>query len=189
MSPSDRIKKRQDLPGTALARDARYRNLSDNALIVLADVSVTGEIVWTNQAGLDFVEFDSLEELQKKNIIELWAHPEQRESFLSMLRRDGYVRSYPIDYLTRTGKVVHALGSAILDDDMISMVAIDITSQTKANAENALLLRDLGQRHTELQCIHTVTDTVRPRKCASRRTVRLSWTTAARPRALTPERS
>ena len=147
-----------------MARDARYRNLSDNALIVLADVSVAGEIVWTNQAGLDFLAFDSLEELQKKNIIDLWAHPEQRETFLSKLRQDGHVRSYPIDYLTGTGKVVHALGSAILDDDMISMVAIDITSQTKANAEKAILLRDLGQRHTELQCIHAVTDAVRTRE-------------------------
>ena len=164
MSPSDRITGRKNLPGTVLAGDDRYRNLSDNALIVVADVSVTGEIMWTNQAGLDFLEFSSLEEAQRTNIIDCWAHPEQRQAFLSRLRQDGEVRNYPVDYLTRTGKVVHALGSAIIDGDMISMVAIDITRQTKADAEKARLHRELTERHKELQCLHEVTNSVRTRE-------------------------
>jgi PAS domain S-box-containing protein len=118
--------------GTALAGDSRYRNLADNALIVLADVSVAGEIVWTNQAGLDFVDCGSLEELRKKNIIKFWARPEQRKVFLSRLRQDGYVNNYEIEYLTTTGELAYALGSAILDDDMISMVIVDITERVRA---------------------------------------------------------
>jgi PAS domain S-box-containing protein len=118
--------------GSALAGDGRYRNLVDNTLIVLADVSVAGEIIWTNQAGLDFLGCDSLEELQKANIIKFWARPKQRKVFLSRLRQDGFVNNYEIEYLATTGEIAYALGSAILDDDMISMVIVDITERVRA---------------------------------------------------------
>jgi PAS domain S-box-containing protein len=131
--------------GSAFGDDGRYRNLVDNTLIVLADVSVAGEILWTNQAGLDFLGCDSLEELKKKNIIEFWARPTQRRVFLSRLRQDSFVNNYEIEYLTTTGEIAYALGSAILDDDMISMVIVDITERVRAEESERISANRLSK--------------------------------------------
>ena len=151
---------RKQFPGTALAAEPRYRNLVDNAQIGIADVSVDGTIVYANPAALKMVEYDSLDELRKLNVIELWHRPEQREEFISRLRHDGYVNNYEIEYLTRTGKITHTLASAIVDGGMISQVLIDITERKRADAENAKLYNDLCARLKELNCLFAVSNSV-----------------------------
>ena len=118
-----------------MASQHRYRNLVDNALIGIADVSTDGKIVYCNPAGLRMVEYDSLEEVQKKNVIELWHSPEQRKAFISRLNQDGYVNNHRIDYEAKTGRIVHTMSSAILDGDMICSVFIDISERTRAEQD------------------------------------------------------
>ena len=147
-------------PGTAIAGEPRYRNLVDNALIVIADVSVNGDIIYANQAAVKFLEFDSLDELRQENIIKVWHNPEQREPFSSRLRQDGYVNSYEIEYLTKLGNIVYASASAILDGDMISMVVIDITAHKKADADKEKLLHELGERLAGLECMYAISNSI-----------------------------
>ena len=78
-----RIGDGKQFPGTALAGEPRYRNLVDNALIGIADVSADGTIIYANPTALRMVGYDSLEELRKVNVIELWHRPEQRSEFIS----------------------------------------------------------------------------------------------------------
>ncbi len=115
-----------------MAGKQRYLNLVDNALIVIADVSVDGEIIYGNRAGVKMLGYDSLDELRKENIIKFWHRPEQREAFISKLRQDGHVNSYEIEYVAKSGEIVYALASAVLDGDMISMVIIDVTKSRHA---------------------------------------------------------
>ena len=125
-----------------MASEHRYRNLVDNALIGIADVSADGKIVYCNPAGIRMIEYSSLGELQKKNVIELWHNPEQRKAFISRLRQDGYVNNYRIDYEAKTGRIVHTMSSAILDGDMICSVFIDISDRTRAE-ENLLISSEI----------------------------------------------
>jgi PAS domain S-box-containing protein len=129
---------RKQFPGTALAGEPRYRNLVDNARIGIGDVSVDGTIIYANPTALKMFEYDSLDELRKLNVSELWHLPEQREEFISKLRQDGYVNNYEIEYLTRTGTIFTVQASAILDGDMISQVIIDISERKRA--EGSLLM-------------------------------------------------
>jgi PAS domain S-box-containing protein len=122
----------------------------DNALIGIADVSVDGKIVYCNPAGIRMIEYGSLEELRKKNVIELWHNPAQREVFISRLRQDGYVNNHRIDYVAKTDRIVHTMSSAILDGDMICSVFIDISERTRA--EQDLL--------TSSEIVTSVTDAV-----------------------------
>lgn len=152
---------RKQFPGTELAGEPRYRNIVDNARIGIADVSVDGTIIYANPAALKMVEYDSLNELRKMNVIELWHRPEQREEFISRLRQDGYVNSYEIEYLTRTGTIITVLASSILDGDMISQVIIDITERNKSIADNARLLHDSRERLKKLNCLFATSNSVR----------------------------
>ena len=152
--------KRKQLPGTALAGEPRYRNIVDNARIGIADVSIDGTIIYANVAALKMVEYDSLDELRKLNVIELWHRPEQRAEFISRLRHDGYVNNYEIEYLTRTGKITHALASAIVDGNMISQVLIDVTQRKRAAALEKKLTDDLRESLKELNCLFVVSNSV-----------------------------
>ncbi len=150
----------KQFPGTALAGEPRYRNLVDNALIGIADVSVGGEIIYANQAVLDMIEYESLDELRKINVIELWHCPRQRAEFVSKLRQDGYVNNYEIEYLTKTGKITHTMASAILDGDMISQVVINISERKRADADKAKLRDEVHERLKELNCLYTISNSV-----------------------------
>jgi PAS domain S-box-containing protein len=150
----------KQFPGTALAGEPRYRNLVDNALIVIADVSVDGDIIYGNRAGVKMLGYDSLDELRKENIIKFWNNPEQREGFIAKLRQDGYVNNYEIDYLTKSGRIVYTLASAILDGDMISMVIIDVTARKKADVDKEKLLHNLGERLAELECMYAISNSI-----------------------------
>ena len=154
----------KQLPGSALASEPHYRNLVDNARIVIADVSVNGDIVYVNQAGVKMLEFDSPDELRKENVIKFWHNPEQREAFIAKLHQDGHVDSYEIEYLTKSGKIVFTSASAILDGDMISMVIIDVTRQMEARAEKEKLLHDIGERLKELECMHSISSSIATRE-------------------------
>ncbi len=125
----------KQFPATALAGEPRYRNLVDNALIMIGDVSVDGEIIYANPAAVKMFEYDSLDELRKENIIKFWCNPEQRAGFISKLRQDGYVNNYEIDYLTKSGGIAHTMASAVLDGDMISMVLIDVSERKQAEGK------------------------------------------------------
>ena len=141
-----------DYPGTAIAGEPRYRNLVDNAFIGIADVSVDGKIIYANGAALKIVEYESLDELRKINVIDLWHRPEQREEFISKLRQDGYVNNYEIEYLTRTGGISTTLASAILDGNMISQVLIDISERKRAEGER-LVSSEILTNMTEGVCL------------------------------------
>ncbi len=160
MATPKKIGDGKQFPGAAIAGEPRYRNLADNALIVIADVSVNGDIVYANQAGVKMLEYDSLDELRKENVIKFWHDPEQRAGFISKLRQDGHVDSSEIEYLTKSGKIVHTLASAILDGDMISMVIIDVTRQKEAGAEKEKLLHDIGERLKEIQCMYSISNSI-----------------------------
>jgi len=71
LNTSETSARRKQLAGKAMASQHRYRNLVDNALIGIADVRTDGQIVYCNPAGLRMVEYNSLEEVRKKNVIEL----------------------------------------------------------------------------------------------------------------------
>ncbi len=138
-------------PGKALAVEPRYRNLVDNTHIVIADVSVDGDIIYGNRAGVRMLGYDSLDELRKENIIKFWHNPEQREGFISKLRQDGYVNDYEIEYLTKSGKIVYTSASAMLDGDMISMVIIDVTKRRQAEETERITAERFRQvtEHTQ----------------------------------------
>ena len=143
---------RKQFPGTALAGEPRYRNIVDNANIGIGDVSVDGTIIYANPAALKMFEYDSLDELRKINVTELWHRPEQRDEFISKLRQDGYVNNYEIEYLTRTGTIITLLASAIIDGDMISQVVIDISERKRAKG-NMLISDEILVNMLEGVCL------------------------------------
>lgn len=124
-----------------------YQDLVNTALVGVASSTLDGEILYVNQALASMLEYDSPENILVEGALSHWLVPELRQSFISELQQQGYVRNYEIDAVTRTGKTIHILMSATLQGDVISSVFFDITARRAA--EEAL--RDSEKKFIKAQ--------------------------------------
>lgn len=108
----------------------KYQLLFDNSPIGVGLTSLEGEIIATNPAHQKMSGY-SEDELRKVNVETLYAHPEQRETFISLLKKDGIVANFPIKYKSKDGIIRDVLLNArfvqISGKKFIQTMLTDIT--------------------------------------------------------------
>jgi two-component system sensor histidine kinase UhpB len=112
--------------------ELHYRNLVENALTGVVSATLDGRITFANPAAARMLEFDSPEELQAEGCLARWRDPQDRERFIVELKQHGYVDNYEMDAVTRAGRIIRALFSAILHGDEVSAMIMDITVLRRA---------------------------------------------------------
>jgi len=126
--------------------------LADNLQIFVFQTKPDGTILYMNEYTRIAFEFDSLEEIFKGNISEWYKNKTDRERFIQELRKSSEVNSFETEFVTNTGKVKNIVLSAVISDDIISGMAIDITDpkKTKETAANSLsILRSTLESTTD----------------------------------------
>jgi PAS domain S-box-containing protein len=116
--------------------EEEYRNLVENALIGVYKTMLSGKIVLANKALLDMLEV-SKEEFYSMNAADFYKRKEDREELLRILRRKGRVMGFETELLTRSGKSINVLISAVLEGDFILGTIMDITE--RKSMENKLI--------------------------------------------------
>ncbi len=124
----------KQFPKAATPSEPHYRNLVDNAVIGIIDVTLDGKVIYANQAAAKMVGYDWPDEARKVNAISLWHDPKKREEFISKLFEFGYVNNFEVEYITRTGKIITVLSSATLHGDVISSMVVDISEHARARS-------------------------------------------------------
>ncbi len=71
--------------------------------------SPDGRWIDFNDATLELFGYESREELSKVLIPSLYAHPEERLTFLHRIEREGYVKEYPVRLMQKDGTVIDTL--------------------------------------------------------------------------------
>jgi len=126
--------------------------LADNLQIFVFQTKPDGTIIYTNEYTRIAFEFDSLEEIYEGNISEWYKNKTDRECFIQELRKSSEVNSFETEFVTKTGKVKNIVLSAVINDDIISGMAIDITDskKTKETMANSLsILRSTLESTTD----------------------------------------
>jgi PAS domain S-box-containing protein len=129
-------------------RERRYRKLFEAPLAGAYITKLDGAIVDFNDTMMKMLGYDAREELSRKNSSELYADPELRQELIRLLHRDGIVPGRVAVLKRKDGRLLYALGSAVLLTDgqtgetFIQGVALDITERKQA--EEAL--RESEQR-------------------------------------------
>ncbi|MBI2143727.1 PAS domain S-box protein [Candidatus Woesearchaeota archaeon] len=111
--------------------EQKYGSLLDNALIAVFRTSLKGEIILANGAFAKIFGFKSAQEAAGQSIIPLWANPEKRKDYLAQLKEKGRVFGYEFEGITKKGKKITLLGSIVLEGDVLSCIAFDITERRK----------------------------------------------------------
>jgi PAS domain S-box-containing protein len=100
--------RKKELAEHALAvSERKYRTLFDESQDMVFEANLDGSIIDINPAGVSILGYGSKEELLRLNIGEgLFADPASRESVISSLKQNGYVKDFEIKMRKKDGSVV-----------------------------------------------------------------------------------
>lgn len=131
------ITERKQAEEALKASERKYRTLVDNAPVSVCLSTVKGEFVFINKAGATTFGFESPEEAMREGIFARFKNPKDRDLMVEKLLEKGKVEDFEFEAVTKTGMVKNILISEVLDGELITGVAIDITDRKKA--EQALV--------------------------------------------------
>jgi PAS domain S-box-containing protein len=126
-----------------LESERKYRNLVDHALIGIYTTNIEGDFLYANQALADIFEFEYAEKIMSQPVSLRYKNIRDREMFIEALRKSGSVDSYEVEVITAKGKTRDVIISAVLDQDTISGMILDITDRKRAEEERLEMERRL----------------------------------------------
>jgi PAS domain S-box-containing protein len=126
---------------TPIASGENMRLLFENSMVGIARTTPDGKILFANRALVHMLGFDSLEELQARNLQqEGFTDAQPRNEFLELIATTGEVRGYEAVWTRKDGTPIHVRESArvirgvngqiLYIDDVIE----DITEQKQASS-------------------------------------------------------
>ena len=104
------------------------RHLVDSANVGIFKSTISGDILFVNDALVRMGGFESREEMISKKVLLYYKNPQKREELLSILQKKLEVINFELEFFTRDGMVKNALVNARREGDIISGAIMDITA-------------------------------------------------------------
>lgn len=119
--------------------EKQLKAILDNTLYPITLTTTSGNLVFINNAALEYFEIDSAEKFMGEAVTRFWKNPENRNNFLSQLYSDGYVYDYQNSYITdNNNEKIVLVTSNLLDykgEKVILAIYKDITERIKIENE------------------------------------------------------
>ncbi len=124
------ISERKEADDLLRASEEKYRGLAENAIAGVIQSTLGGKMLYANNALLEMFEYGSLDELIP-TAPPMWKNQEDRIKMIEALKSSGRA-NFEAEMLTKTGKTITVLYSAVIADDTISAMIVDMTERAKA---------------------------------------------------------
>ena len=112
--------------------EKQFRGLVDNSLVGIYETNLEGGIIYVNEALCRIAGYDSPEEMKRENVIAKYKNREDRDVLIKMLFKNGSVSNFEVEALKKDGEPITLLLNAVLEDNVISGMIMDITSSKLA---------------------------------------------------------
>jgi PAS domain S-box-containing protein len=120
--------------------ERKYRNIVGNSILGIYETNLDGEILYLNDAMLNIIECDSLQELIGTNVEQIYKDKNEWNAYLEILKVTGYVENFELEFVTAKGRPKNAVVSAVLDGDKIFGMLLDVSESKKSQeALNTLI--------------------------------------------------
>jgi len=143
---NDELKKVLD--GLRISEE-KYRNVFKTAMDCLYITALDGKIIEVNEAGVALFGYESMEELLKRPVTELYENPGDRQELMNKIQRDGWAGNEPVKLKKKNGAVIDTLITALpIKDDAGDMIGFqgcirDITHLRQVEAEKEAMAVEL----------------------------------------------
>jgi diguanylate cyclase (GGDEF)-like protein/PAS domain S-box-containing protein len=136
--------------------EGRFRALFDNVVDGVYQAAPSGELLTANPALVQMLGFDSVAELERRNMGEFFIDPRERARLLSELKSYGRVRHFEYQLRTRNGRVIVVLENSRLvtaSDGSALYYEGTITDITQRKAAERALFKEKERAQVTLQSI------------------------------------
>ena len=137
-------------------REKKYRRIFEGSHDMIYMTNEPGDILDINEAGLEMLGYRTKKELRGTGAAKnLYRNPLDRDQFLAVINRRGYVKDYEVDFKKRDGTPIHALISSRryenpeTGDIEYEGIIKDITHRKRTE-------EDLKQRNRELSILNSI---------------------------------
>jgi len=89
--------------------EQNYQNIFNEAVEGIYQSTPDGTLLTANGAFLSMVGYESIDDLEKSNVNQLYVNPEERQSFRENVERNGVVTEYEVKLSRKDGGVFTAL--------------------------------------------------------------------------------
>lgn len=94
-------------------REKKYRRIFEGSHDMIYTSTLEGNILDVNQAGVDMLGYPGKDELLKAGQANLlYKNIKDREKFVSLINRYGYVKDHEVEFRRYDGTIIHALVSS-----------------------------------------------------------------------------
>jgi len=105
-----------------------YRSIINNTPAVIIRVSTDGSILNASPSILELYGGESLEEVLGMDVTNFWKHPEQRQTFLDLLKKTGTISNYEFVLNRKDGTHIDVLmNSTLRKDEQGKTLSVDCT--------------------------------------------------------------
>jgi len=121
--------------------EARYRTLFDGIPVGLYQTNPAGQIMAANLAAVQILGYPSRETLLAINAVDMYANPEDRARWRSLMEQEGVVHDFKVQFRRYDGQIIWINNSArAVKDDQSRVLRYegrleDITEQKQAEEE------------------------------------------------------
>ncbi|HEV3329896.1 MAG TPA: PAS domain S-box protein [Bryobacteraceae bacterium] len=134
------ITDRKKIEAALQASDRRYRRYVHRSAACFLCNTLDGELLDCNEATQRLLGYESREELQSRNISDLYLDQAERQSLIDLLKKEGVISDYELGLKRKDGSVAWALVNLTLVTQdsatpFIEVTAIDITQRRRIENE------------------------------------------------------
>ena len=137
-------------------REKKYRRIFEGSHDMIYTTNKAGKLIDINQAGVEMLGYRTRKDLgESYSAKDLYLDIQDREKFLAVINRKGYVKDYEVDFKKRDGTPIHTLISSRryespdTGDIEYEGIIKDITRRKYTE-------EDLKQRNRELSILNSI---------------------------------
>ena len=113
--------------------ETQFHRIIDNLPISLSIITMDGVILYVNQSCETLFEINKEDVINQQKVILSWQNPDERDQWIKILKRDGYVSNYEINSQTLSGRklLIVASGMVINYNNQMCVLSThyDVTAQ------------------------------------------------------------
>ena len=115
--------------------EQEYRSIVVNSLVGVYKTNLKGDILYVNEALASIFGCESTEEMMSVPVTSYYTNKDARELLIETLKKRGKVRNFEIEILTKTGENRTIILSALLENNDITGMIMDVTRRKKVEKE------------------------------------------------------